>query len=132
MIINDSIKLNEIKGTTEVMQDFFKDKKLPAAFISFTDITAIGSIKALEIMGYRIPEDISVMGYANISFCEYVKPALTAIKHPKKILGSISMDLLLDIIEGRSIKNRNIILPAEIVVRRSTAPPLRGSGNWPF
>ncbi len=92
VIINDSIKLNEIKGTKEVVQDFFKDKRLPTAFISFTDIPAIGLIKALEIMGHRIPEDISVMGYANISFCDYVKPTLTTIKHPKKILGRTGMN----------------------------------------
>jgi LacI family transcriptional regulator len=123
VVIDDSIKLNEIKGTKELIENFFSNKKLPTAFISFSDIPAIGLIKALDIMGYRVPEDISVMGYANISLCEYVKPTLTTIKHPKKALGRISMDLLLDIVEKRKIKNKRVILPTELVVRDSTAHP---------
>jgi LacI family transcriptional regulator len=122
VIIDDSIKLDEIKGTKRILKSYFGSKKLPTAFISFSDIPAIGLIKALDIMNYKIPEDISVMGYANIAFCEYIKPTLTSIKHPKKLLGKTGVDLLLDIVEGKKIKTRRIILPTEIVVRQSTAP----------
>jgi LacI family transcriptional regulator len=120
VIIDDSIKLNEIKGTKEIVQSKFKDKKPPTAFVSFSDIPAFGLIKALELLGYKVPEDISVTGYANISFCEFFKPSLTTVKHPKKVLGRTSMDLLLNIIEDKKIKNKNIVLPTEIIAREST------------
>ncbi|MCL4417598.1 MAG: substrate-binding domain-containing protein, partial [Actinobacteria bacterium] len=55
--------------------------------------------------------------------CAFSDPTLTTIKQPKKLMGKTAANLLLDIIEGKKIRNKNIVLETEIIERNSTGPP---------
>ena len=70
--------------------------------------------------GKRIPEDISVAGYDGIALGEYYNPKLTTIKQPVEEMAKKTIRLLLDVIGGRQ-EHQQIIFPAELVVRESTA-----------
>jgi len=87
-------------------------------------------MKALKEFGYRIPEDISVMGFNNEIICAFSDPTLTTVKQPKKLMGETAANLLLDIIEGKKIENKNIILQTEIIERSSTEPPGKNKGVY--
>jgi len=67
----------------------------------------------------KVPDDVSVIGFDNIMFDDYISPPLTTVKQPKKMMGIIGVNLLLDIIEGKDIENKRIVLPTEIIKRHS-------------
>ena len=122
VIIDDSIRLNEFAGAYEAVKRILKNKKLPTAFAALADYLAIGLIKALKEMGYKIPEDISVIGFNNEIVSQFSEPPLTSVKQPKKLMGKMAMDLLLDMVEGKEVVNKNIILSTEIIKRGSAGP----------
>ncbi|MBD5515557.1 MAG: LacI family transcriptional regulator [Lachnospiraceae bacterium] len=90
------------------------------AIYAASDSLAIGACRAVLEAGMRIPEDISVAGYDGIELGEYYNPKLTTIKQPVEEMAKNTIRLLLDVIAGRQ-EHQQIIFPAELVVRESTA-----------
>ena len=124
VIIDDSLRLNELKATYDIMKEKIENNTVPTAYAVLADFLAIGLMKALKDLDYRIPQDISVIGFNNESICDFCEPPLTTVKQPKKLMGLTSMNLLLDIIEDKPIHNHNIILPTTIAERCSVEAPL--------
>lgn len=60
---------------------------LARCYFADNDLIAIGTIKALKLRGYRIPEDIAIVGFDNISESRIVEPSLTTIDIPRKYMG---------------------------------------------
>ncbi len=90
------------------------------AIYAASDTLAIGACRAVLEAGKRIPEDISVAGYDGIELGEYYHPKLTTIKQPVEEMAKKTIRVLLDVIAGRE-EHRQIVLPAKLVVRESTA-----------
>ena len=91
------------------------------ALFCYNDQIAVGVLMACRELGLRVPEHLSVVGYDDVDIARYVTPSLTTIHQPKLRLGEIAMQMLLDILEGKSVQSR--ILPNELMVRESTATP---------
>ena len=91
------------------------------AVFCYNDLIAVGVLMACRELGLRVPEQLSVAGYDDVDIARYVTPPLTTIHQPKLRLGEIAMQMLLDILDGRPVQSK--ILPNELVVRDSTAPP---------
>ncbi len=123
VIIDDQMRLAELKGTYEVLLQKIKQKIIPTAIITLSDFLALGAIKALKEEGFNVPGDISVVGFNDEVICAFSDPPLTTVKQPKKLMGETAANLLIDIIEKKEIVNKNIILDTEIIVRGTTAPP---------
>lgn len=116
---DEGSRLHEIEYTYKVFTDFLNKNKKITAIVTISDYHAYGAIKAIKEMGLKIPEDISIVGYDNIIFSNFVDPPLTTVKQPKKEMGRVGMKLLLDLIEGKRIKNKKIILETTIIKRNS-------------
>ena len=71
-----------------------KNETLPTAFFADSDIIAFGAIRAFNQFGYRIPEDISLIGFDDMPACEVVTPPLTTIKVMKEPMGVKAVDIL--------------------------------------
>jgi len=84
------------------------------------DVMAIGVIKAAEMLGYKVPEQLKVVGFDGIEFGEIISPELTTVSQPIYQMGSTAAAMLLDLIEGKSIHKKEYTLPVELLVRRST------------
>ncbi|MCG2789412.1 MAG: substrate-binding domain-containing protein, partial [Actinomycetia bacterium] len=97
---------------------------------TIADFLALGALRALKEVGLSVPSDVSVMGFNNEIICAFSDPALTTVKQPKKLMGETAANLLLDIIEGKKIENKNIILQTEIIERSSTGPPRKNKGVY--
>jgi LacI family transcriptional regulator len=123
VVISETLRLNELQGSHEAVRKIIKYKSIPSVIMTASDFIAVGVIEALKDLKIKIPEEISVIGYDNILISQYTSPLLTTVKQPKEKMGAIAMNLLLDIIEGKKIKNRNIVLPTKLIVRRSVAKP---------
>lgn len=93
---------------------------LPDAVFSCSDAAAVGFIREMHTAGYRIPEDISVMGFDNTAVSEVFFPSVTTVSQPQYEIGYQAMDLLLHRIEGKTYE-QTVILPHEIIRRESTA-----------
>ncbi len=91
------------------------------ALIAFNDRMAMGAIKRLQEMGYRVPEQISVIGYDDLPRSNDFNPPLTTINHRLSEWGGLAMDMLLKLMNGDNPDP--IILSPHLVVRQSTAVP---------
>jgi DNA-binding LacI/PurR family transcriptional regulator len=90
------------------------------ALFAYNDISAIGSIRAFQEAGLRVPEDVSVVGFDDIQSAAYINPPLTTVRQPLQKMGEIAARTLLDLIEGRVKNLSEIAVEPELVVRRST------------
>lgn len=95
----------------------------PTAIFCHNDMMAIGAMKQAKSMGYKVPEDLSVMGFDNVEFSQYCEPALTTVSQPRYDIGKQALLLLLDSIKGQDVPSGSRLLNADIVIRESVAPP---------
>jgi DNA-binding LacI/PurR family transcriptional regulator len=102
-------------------QELVRRKQPFTALFAYNDNSAIGSIRALQEAGFRVPEDISVVGFDDIQSAAYVYPALTTVRQPLKKMGELAARTLLDGIEERAKYVPEITVEPEFVVRSSTA-----------
>lgn len=121
VLMSEEMRLNETASSYRIVKDFLKKGKLPTAFLTVADVFAYGVLRALFEEGFKVPEDISVMGFDNILFSQFTKPLLTTLKQQKRVMGNIAMNLLVDIIEGRDVSDKTIIVPTSIVERESVS-----------
>lgn len=100
------------------------------ALFAYNDISAIGSINALQEAGLRVPGDVSVVGFDDIQSAAYINPPLTTVRQPLQKMGEIAARTLLDQIEERAEYVRQIAIEPEFVIRESTAQAKsRPNGN---
>jgi len=85
------------------------------------DLVAIGCAESLLSQGLRVPDDISIIGFGNVLTAEYFRVPLTTIRQPKFRLGLAAMESMMQLIRGEPTVTRR--LPAELIERKSTAPP---------
>lgn len=92
-----------------------------SALFSSNDESAWGAMEALKERGYRIPQDVAVMGYDNAAFGNYVTPRLTTIDKPVKALGEMSANMLIDVLEGKRecLDHQRIMLRMSLMARDS-------------
>lgn len=101
---------------------FCNMKNRPTAIFSMNDEMAIGAMQTLKNQGIRIPEDMSVTGFDDIAYAKYSDPSLTTISQPAEEMGKMAMDMLLKVIEGSPLSQRECVLPTEFIIRKSTGP----------
>ncbi|MBC5690291.1 LacI family DNA-binding transcriptional regulator [Mediterraneibacter sp. NSJ-55] len=92
----------------------------PDALMTAIDLLAIGCVTALCNTGIHVPEDISVIGYDNISLGELTCPALTTIAQPTREMGKIAAEMLIDQIRKGAKEKTKKIFEGEIIVRQTT------------
>jgi len=93
----------------------------PTAIFAASDTQAIGVLEAAQETGLRVPEDLSIVGYDDIEVAEYLN--LTTMRQPLFVSGVEGVELLLESIAAPPSSPRRVILPFELVVRGTTAPP---------
>ena len=105
----------------EMIQEIVKKEQIDAV-VSYNDRIAIQIVNALEEVGIRIPEDISVTGFYDSEFAKNLKVPLTTIKHPQRKIGEAAAELLIKLIKGYAVEEDklHIIMEPELVVRDST------------
>ena len=84
------------------------------AVFAMSDVMAIGAIRALRDMGYRVPEDISVLGFDGMTLAEYYNPKIATIKQQYKTLATRSVEILFGQIELKQDAIDEIV-PFELV-----------------
>lgn len=81
-----------IEGAYQDMRDILqRGEPIASCYFADNDLIAAGAMKAFREAGYKIPEDIAVIGFDNTSLCELLEPPLTTINVPKQDLGRLAV-----------------------------------------
>ena len=94
-----------------------KRSSLPTAFFADNDLMALGSMKAFQEKGYRIPEDISIIGFDDLPFSEISNPALTTLRVPNTEMGQLAVRRIVDIIKKKDLINVKIQVCTKFIIR---------------
>ncbi len=97
-----------------------QEEPLAKCYFADCDALAIGAMQALKAKGYRIPEDIAIIGFDNIEYSNVVEPSLTTIHVPKKEMGQIALDRLIELIKNPRSAPVKIEVSTHLLKRRST------------
>lgn len=100
------------------------------AIIAYNDLVALGLEAGMAQLGRSCPEDISIVGIDDIDMAGVVRPGLTTVRMPIERCGALAVDLLLQAMV-QTVSAEPAILPSQLIVRGSTAPPpqVGGSGD---
>jgi LacI family transcriptional regulator, galactose operon repressor len=95
------------------------------AIVAGNDLMAIGCYDTLEQRGLSCPDDVSIVGFNDMPFVDRLRPPLTSVRIPKREMGQVAAELLLEQLEDAPATPPEILLEPELIVRGSTAPPRR-------
>ncbi|WP_455721044.1 LacI family DNA-binding transcriptional regulator [Agathobacter sp.] len=108
------------EGGIEAGRTIAGDKIPVTAAVTTADICAIGIMEGARLGGYRIPIDLSVIGYDNLTLCQYTVPKLTSVSQNVPEKAKLATNLLLKKIQGNPDSDLNSpVLDVEIVDRQS-------------
>jgi DNA-binding LacI/PurR family transcriptional regulator len=85
-------------------------------------MTAMGALRAAHRRGVRVPGHLSVAGFDDLAIASFFTPPLTTVRQPMRQMGRLAIETLLSLLAHRSA-GATVRVPAELVVRESTAPP---------
>jgi LacI family transcriptional regulator len=101
------------------MRQLLDEKRQPRAVVFGNDEMAIGALAVLRSARLGIPSDVAVTGFDDISSSRHVRPALTTVRQPIRDLGEQAVRVLFDRIREPDAPTRSLVLPTEVVIRRS-------------
>jgi LacI family transcriptional regulator len=112
--------------------DLLQLEPRPTAIFATNDIVAIGAWRKLVESGFRIPRDISIMGFDDIEISRFLVPPLTTVAQPYREIGAQAVELLISLVQSRDAKKpaeKNVILNPTLRIRGSTAPLEKGGAD---
>ncbi|OXM14562.1 LacI family DNA-binding transcriptional regulator [Paenibacillus herberti] len=120
---DDNILMNQTtpqKGYDTFTGLIRQGRNLPDAIFCFSDTTALAVTSAASDLGISIPNDLSIIGFGNHFFSDFIRPKLTTVEEELDRIGEIAMEQLVQIINSEERKIANIQLTPKLVVRDST------------
>jgi LacI family transcriptional regulator len=94
-------------------------KNPPDAIVCASDRIAIGAMQWLHQNGFRIPDDIAVTGFDNISDSEFTIPPLTTVHAHKELIGALAAERAIRRIENPNEVPLQIVTPTSVIIRQS-------------
>jgi DNA-binding LacI/PurR family transcriptional regulator len=108
------------KATLELL----REAEPPTGILAMTDTLAFGALEAAAELGVRVPAELSIVGFDDNPAARHTTPPLTTVAQPQEEKGRLAAEWLIEDIErGEASSPRRRLLPTELVVRGSTAPP---------
>ncbi|MFW5998831.1 MAG: LacI family DNA-binding transcriptional regulator [Halanaerobiaceae bacterium] len=96
---------------------------IPTAFFVANDELAVGVLKAIKRNGYKVPGDISIVGFDDIDMARHTSPPLTTVKIFKERMGIHAGKRLVELINKEFIEAIKLVLSVKLIKRESTCPP---------
>jgi DNA-binding LacI/PurR family transcriptional regulator len=94
----------------------------PTALFCNVDFYAVHIISALNVLGYRVPDDISVVGFDDLEIAQMIHPQLTTVRINRNAMSQIAVARLIARIEGDDSPPLTIHVGSQIIIRESSAP----------
>jgi LacI family transcriptional regulator len=119
--VSSSFRMDE--AATRRLEEALRAPDGPTAWFAAGYHLSMQTVEVVRRLGRRIPDEISVIGFGDPFTAAYMHPPLTTIRHPIEALGELAATRLLDAVREEKSLPAPEILPVELVVRGSTAPP---------
>ncbi|HHU71207.1 MAG TPA: LacI family transcriptional regulator [Clostridiales bacterium] len=119
----EGAKISYEEGYKTILEAIQKGRKLPTALFVANDSMANGVMRALSECDINVPNDISIIGFNNITSTQFMTPPLTTVNIPMGFMADCAIETLRQTIENKSILPRKIIVPCNLVVRDTCAKP---------
>ena len=107
-------------GKTAMTKFLMETKEYPNALFASSDALAVGAMQAIQEAGLKIPEDISVIGFNDVSVAKYVSPSLSTVKVETEWMGELAVSTLLELAKEVSPVPRKITLGTKLIQRDYT------------
>ena len=107
------------KHAAKLIAELDEDMR-PEAVFTTSDVLALGLQKALLKLGFRLPEQLSVIGFGDVELASYINPPLTTVRIPAREMGIQAANAVNYLIQSPSIQNIKIVMKSELCVRKST------------
>ena len=108
----------DMQGAREVIVEFLESGIEPDAVVCISDVMALAALSTFQDVGLRVPQDIAVVGYDDISLAAYSSPALTTVRQNIRHAGRILVESVLGLIRGEDVPDTT--LSSELVLRKSS------------
>ena len=106
-----------------LMQDLIQAHTVPTALFCASDAVAMGALRALHENNYRVPEDISILGFNNNQNTAYTNPPLTTIYAPARQMGELAAQFITQFAAKDKVYPMQIMLPCSLILRQSCTQP---------
>jgi LacI family transcriptional regulator len=116
---------HKIDGGLQAMTRLLALSEPPTAVLASNDLTAFGAMRAVRMVGLRVPEDVSIIGFDDIQLAEFTEPPLTTVRLPRSVLAERAFEALTTHINakktGSPTRGAEYLVGTELVVRGTTA-----------
>ena len=113
-ILDDSPLGILLSDASDILQKLQTFSRMPTAFVCGGDRIAIAAVQALKQLGYRVPQQVSVVGFDDIELASYVEPHLTTMHVKRREMGVQAVDLLLKLCAGKAVAGVSLLEPAYV------------------
>jgi LacI family transcriptional regulator len=114
-----------LAGGEQAALSLMKEDPRPTAVLTVNDLTAFGAIRGLHSMGLCVPKDVSLVGLDDVVLSEVLQPPLTTIRIPRRRMAETCLRALNHTKEDVDRRGLRYSVPAELIVRESTARVIR-------
>jgi LacI family transcriptional regulator len=109
-----------MEGAYADMKSLLESKEeLAKSYFADNDLIAAGAMKALKEYGYKIPEDIAIIGFDNQPICTYIEPNLTTVNVPKEYMGEMAVRRLIHVMESKEFLPIKTEIGTHIIKRKT-------------
>ena len=112
-------------GVQAALQPFLNRHDGPTALITTTDLEAIEALHFFDAHGLRVPDEVGIVTLGDSLLTQHAKPAITTVFYSVEEFSRRAVDMLIDLIEGKELPQRQVLLPETLLQRESSRPPAR-------
>lgn len=105
----------------EIVKRIIAEPNPPRAFFVENDLMALGVVQGIKESGLKVPDDIAVVGFDDITFAAFPEIGLTTVRQPKYEMGKLAAEILLDYIINGTQESKKYILEPELIIRTSSS-----------
>jgi LacI family repressor for deo operon, udp, cdd, tsx, nupC, and nupG len=116
----------DFQSGKQVARDIANMKERPNAVFTGSDQVAAGIIVEAKRLGFRVPDDLGVIGFDDQPVAEVTVPSLTTIRQPVQEIGKTAMELLIKELIDQLEQPKLVTLPLQLIERASTKQPIKG------
>jgi LacI family transcriptional regulator len=116
-------------GGAMAMLELLSQHEPPTAVFVSNFMACIGALHEAVASGLRVPADLSIISFDEPDVAPYLSPALTAVKLPYDNLGVAAVEVMCDVLDGKSVESRMIPLGPDAVVTRASVASVLRRGN---
>jgi LacI family transcriptional regulator len=114
---------NDMESGHRHAMELLTGAQRPTALFCTNNMMALGALAAIQEIGLRCPEEISLLGFDDFYWATLLRPRMTVVCQPAREVGMIAARTLIDHIEGRTKVSKPVQLATQLIVRDSCCPP---------